>query len=181
MDNGLIPRRYAKALYEVASDRGLADKLYEKMRLLESAFASEPKLGAAMRNPFVSDADKEALILAACGGQAGDVMMDDLIRVLKTNRRLDLVREIASAYQKVYREANNIYRVKVISAAPMPDAELARLKKLITAHLNGAKMEFATEVDPELIGGFVIDIDNERLDASVKNELKQLRLKLLNK
>ncbi|MCC8119296.1 MAG: F0F1 ATP synthase subunit delta [Bacteroidales bacterium] len=181
MDQGLIPRRYAKALYEVASSRSLAQELYEHMRALEGAFAAEPQLSAAIKNPFVSDADKEALIVTASQAKPGDKMIDDLIRVLKENRRLDLVREIASAYQKVYREAQNIYRVKVIAAAPMGDAELDRLKKLIQSHLKGAKMEFSQEVDPDLIGGFVIDIDNERLDASVKNELKQLRLKLLNK
>jgi F-type H+-transporting ATPase subunit delta len=58
-------------------------------------------------------------------------------------------------------------------------AEQKRLEQLIESHLNGGKSEFSFATDSELIGGFTVDIDNERLDASVKNELKQLRLKLL--
>lgn len=179
MDQGLIPRRYAKALYEVASERGLATELYEHMQTLEKAFASEPQLGSTMKNPFISEADKESLVITASQAQADDPMIGDMLRVLKANRRLDMVREIASAYLDVYRKAKEIYRVKVTSAAPMDQDSLSRLKALIEQHLQGGKMEFTLNVDPELIGGFVIDIDNERLDASVKNELKQLRLKLL--
>ena len=59
--------------------------------------------------------------------------------------------------------------------------EMKRLKALIESHVGGATVEYETAVDPDLIGGFVVKIDSERLDASIKNELKQLRLKLLSK
>ncbi|MDE7442643.1 MAG: F0F1 ATP synthase subunit delta [Muribaculaceae bacterium] len=52
---------------------------------------------------------------------------------------------------------------------------------MIEKHLNGGSMEYSERVDSGLIGGFVINIDNEQLDASVRSELKQLRLKLLSK
>ena len=56
---------------------------------------------------------------------------------------------------------------------------MQRIKDLIARELKGASMEFSTRVDPSLIGGFVINIDNERLDASLSNQLKELRLSLL--
>lgn len=86
---------------------------------------------------------------------------------------------ISRAYCDIYRKENRIYRVTVVSAKPLDAPERQRLLKLIDSHLKGGKMESTFSTDPELIGGFTADIDNERLDASVKNELKQLRLKLL--
>lgn len=180
MDQGLIPGRYAKALYLVAKEKGDSEKLYQMMRKLSDAFAAEPKLNETMTNPFVADSDKTGLIFSACDAGCDNALLADFVKLLEKNHRMAMVREIASAYQKIYREDNNIYRVKVTSAAPMqPDVE-DRLKKLILAHLKGATMEYQSDVDPDLIGGFVVNIDNQRLDASVNNQLKQLRLNLLS-
>ncbi|MCC8113606.1 MAG: F0F1 ATP synthase subunit delta [Bacteroidales bacterium] len=180
MDQGLIPRRYAKALYEVAVEHGTQLKLYDKMRLIAEACAAEPKLNETLNNPFVSDADKAQLILTAAQADSSDKDIDSFIGLLEANHRLGLVRDIAVAYADIYRKANKIYRVEVVAAAPMSQAEQDRLKKLIQSHLDGGTMEYTFRVDPDLIGGFVVNIENQRLDASVKNELKQLRLKLLS-
>lgn len=180
MDQGLIPKRYAKALFEVAKDNGYEKDMYLKMQALSAAFAAEPKLAATMQNPFVAPADKAALIYAACGSDSTDAPVADFIKLLETNHRLGLVRDIAIAYQDIYRRDKDIHRVEVTAAAPMSPEGEDRLKKLILRHLNGGTMEYSFRVDPDLIGGFAVNIDNQRLDASVKNELKQLRLKLLS-
>ena len=57
---------------------------------------------------------------------------------------------------------------------------MSRLKSLVEKHLGDATVEFTKDVDPDLIGGFVVTVNSERLDASVSNEIKQLRLKLLS-
>jgi F-type H+-transporting ATPase subunit delta len=87
---------------------------------------------------------------------------------------------MALAYLQIYRKANNIYSVQIVSAAPLAEADSKRLRALIDRHLNGATAEYTYATNPDLIGGFVVNIDSERLDASVKNELEQLRLNLLN-
>lgn len=180
MNQGLIPKRYAKALLEVAASPDARRKLYEHMKLLCGSFAQEPALMASLANPFVSDEDKASLIFTASHTSADDPAMASLVRVLKENGRMGIVRDIAQAYVRLYRHDNAIFKVEVVAAAPMAQAEQERLKKLVLAHLDGGSMEYSFRVDPSLIGGFVVNIDNERLDASVKNELKQLRLKLLS-
>ena len=181
MNQGLIPKRYAKALLLAAPDRKAQQLLYSQMNSIAAAFAAQPSLQATMANPFVADSDKASLIFAAAGcPQAPDPALENLLRVVEENGRMGMVRDIAIAYSQLYRKENNIARVKVTSAAPMPEAEQLRLKNLITPHLGGGSMEYSFSVDPDLIGGFTVTIDNQRLDASVKNELKQLRLKLLS-
>ena len=180
MNEGLIPSRYAKALYEVAIERGDAKAMYATMQTLLKAFAAEKSLGAAIANPFVSDGDKRALLTTAAGDTGRDTTFGDFLKLLAQNRRTDMVADIARAYTEIYRRANNISRVEVVSAAALGDAEEQRLKTLIQDHLNGGTMEYSNRIDPELIGGFIVNIDNERLDASIRNELKQLRQNLIN-
>ncbi len=68
----------------------------------------------------------------------------------------------------------------MVSAAPLDPAVEKRIKALVEANLHGGTMDFSSSVNPDLIGGFVVNIDNERLDASLRNQLKELRLSLLN-
>lgn len=181
MNQGLIPNRYAKALYEYASENGCDKSVFDSMQRLADAFAAEPELTKAVSNPFVSRADKIKLLSTASGTSADDDVMARFMTMLADNNRLDMAREIALAYLKIYRMMHNIRLVTVTSAAPLALADEDRLKDLIQRHLGSAQMEYNHRIDPDLIGGFVVNIDNEKLDASVANELKQLRLKLLSK
>lgn len=188
MDKGLIPRRYAKALYEVALERHDADKLYHIMLRLADAFANADSMAQTLANPYVSDADKISILTAAAGAPAGaedgnttetgdaDTTYADFLKLLAQNKRLDMARDIALAYIAIYRRANAIYKVSVVSAAPLGDAEKARLEAVIAKHVGKGTMEYDFSVDPALIGGFTVTINSERLDASVASQLKELKL-----
>ncbi len=181
MNEGLIPRRYAKAIYQFALEKGQTERLYAMMQSVVSGFASEGTLQQVMANPFVSDSDKSSLLMTASGATAADTTFADVVKLLSRNKRLSMVRDIALSYLEIYREANNIYLVDITTATELPQATLDRLKKVVESHLGGGTMEFSWHIDESVIGGFVININSERLDASVSNELKQLRLKLLSK
>lgn len=179
MDQGLIPRRYAKALYKFALEKGCDKRMYELTGALADAFAASPELREAVANPFVSAADKTKLLSTAAGAGKDDNVFADFVKLLVGNNRIEFVREIAIAYRDIYREHNNICRVTVTSAQPLAEPEEKRLKDLIEKHLGGARMEYTSKIDPALIGGFTVSVNNDKLDASVANELKQLRLKLI--
>jgi F-type H+-transporting ATPase subunit delta len=180
MDQGLLPRRYAKALYKLAVERNCDAEMYGYMQRIVSAYAASPALQQTIANPFVDAATKTQLLQSAAGtGTDTSATLADFIKLLVNNRRIDLARLIALAYLQIYRNANNIYSVEIVSAAQLSDADAKRLRALIDRHLNGATAEYSYTINPDLIGGFVVNIDSERLDASVKNELEQLRLNLL--
>ena len=180
MDKGLIPRRYAKALFEVAAERRDDAAVYSLMQSLAASFAAEPALATTVANPFVT-VDKIALLTQAAGGKLGaaDATYQDFLKLLGTNRRLDMAWDIARAYIDLYRSANNIYRVMVESAAPLSDKDRKRLEAIIAAHVGKGSMEYDYRINPALIGGFTVTVNSERLDASVANQLKQLRLQLI--
>lgn len=180
MNQGLIPSRYAKALFEYASEKGADARIYELMHTLDNSFVAEPSLQQAVANPFIPAPDKVKLLTSAAGATAKDEVYARFLQLLTENNRLGAARDIALAYMKIYRSEHRIYLVTVTSAAPMGAAEEDRLKALIERHLNGGTMEYHHRVDPDLIGGFTVTINNEKLDASVADELKQLRIKLLS-
>jgi len=179
MNEGLIPRRYAKALYKVAVERGDSEALYDLINRLVMVASAEPSLLKAISNPFVSDKDKCDLLITASRGDGNEQTFADFLKLLSQNNRLDLIFLVAIQYSELYRKENNIFKVEVVSASPLGKDEELRLRKLIESHLNGGKMEYSCKVDHDLIGGFIVTVDNERLDASLRNELKQLRLNLL--
>lgn len=181
MNEGLIPRRYAKALLKFAAEKHQGARVYELMGNLIGSFETLPELDATVANPFIDAGKKHGLLVTAAGSTAKDEAYLDFLKLLQQNNRLPLVRNIALAYADEYRKANNIHRVEVVSAVPMEAEEERRLKSLIASHLGGAEIEYSARVNPDLIGGFTVSIGSERLDASVKNELKQLQLKLLGK
>ena len=182
MDQGLIPRRYAKALYAVGVERSDTANLYQLMQALGKAFADTPGLAATVANPFVSDADKTSLLIKAVGGNDGkpDATYVDFLKLLEKNKRTALARDIARAYVDLYRQQNAIYRVDICSAAPMGERERARLEQIIAKHVGEGTIEYNYTTDPSLIGGFTVTVNSECLDASVSSQLKQLRLKLVN-
>ena len=180
MQEGLIPRRYAKALYKFAQEHDATRTVYDKMLKLEQQFESQPALQEVMDNPYVSSDDKIKLLSTAAAIGDNETILSNFFKLLRENKRFEMARAIAIAYRSLFRIENNIHQVHVTSAAPLEPQEEKRLKDVIERHLNGGSMEYSDSVDPELIGGFVVKIDNKVLDASISNELKQLRIKLLS-
>lgn len=178
MNDGLIPQRYAKALYKYAVEHNNADAVYAEMKQVIASFQALPDLQKVMTNPFVDRARKEKLLVSA----AGDLVEDDYRRFVKLildQNREEFAYAMALDYRKIYREANQIAQVEITTAGNLPDSELAKIENLVKNAFKGYTLEFNHKIDPNLIGGFVIDVNSMRMDASISNELEQLRQKLL--
>lgn len=182
MDNGLLPRRYAKALYKLSTEQGKALTVYHQATQLARAMTGQPAMRQVMGNPFVSLDQKLALVKTAVSpAGADDTLIQDFVKLLDHNHRLDLLTATMLAYGTIYRRANNIYHIDVTSAAPLDQTDRSRLKAMIEQHLGGATAEYEWSTDPALIGGFTVTVDSQKLDASVKAHLQALQQQLLSK
>ncbi len=182
MDKGLIPRRYAKALYEFATEKGQQDAIYSSMQQLEKSFVAFPDLAKTLANPFIADSDKTKLLEEAAGNPDNDKsakIYSDFIALLAQNKRMDCMRSIAKAYIDIYREDKHIFRVEVTSASQLTDEAKDRLDKVIRQNVGSGTLDYNYAVDPSLIGGFTVTVDSRRLDASIAGQLKKLRLDLV--
>lgn len=179
MNGGLIPKRYAKALYKFALMQGNAPQVYDEMKSVVSAFESNPDFGKVLANPFVDASDKSKLLISAAGASLEDAYKG-FVRLILDNNREMYAHEMALAYRDLYRKANNISMVNITTAVKLDKAEMDKLMALVQKSFAGHTLEYSYMVNPEIIGGFVIDVDSVRMDASISNELEQLRLTLLN-
>lgn len=179
MISGLIPHRYAKALYKFALENNNASGVYEEMKAVAQSFQNNPDLEKVLSNPFVDAADKEKVLLSAAGENPGDDYRR-FVKLILDHKREEFAYLMALAYRDIYRRENHISQVKITTAAQLPDEELAKLREVVERSFKDSTFEYTVDVDHELIGGFVIDVDSERMDASVSGELAQLRQNLLS-
>ena len=180
MDNGLIPHRYAKALYKFAMEHGTAETVYEEMKTVIGSFAANPRLAKVIANPFVGNEEKYNLLKAAAGDKAENDYLG-FVKLILDNRREEFALQMALAYRDIYRKANRISQVRITTAVALPQAETDRLKNLVADSFKDTKLEFSEQINPDIIGGFIIDVDDSRMDASISNEIEQLRLNLLSR
>ena len=178
MSEGLIPQRYAKALYKLAEEKGETKEVYQEMKTLAESFAANPELQKVLSNPFVKREDKAKLLITAAGESVGDDYRS-FVELILNRDRSEFAYMMALAYCNLYRKANNIAIVKIITAAKLDDNQLKKIREIVSKAYPEKKLEISYSVNPDLIGGFVVDIEDQRLDASIKNEIEQIRLNLL--
>ena len=180
MSDGLIPRRYAKALYKYAVENGDAQEIYELLKTLSFRYTAIDELKRAVLNPDISDEEKGAYMLKLAGGRPGS-SLDKFLLLVVRNNRAEYLQKISLAYVDLYREAHEIAHVVITTAAPMPEAEVNAIIDIVKRRLGAMTLEIEQKIDPELIGGFTVKINGLVLDASVKRELNELRLQLQKK
>ena len=180
MSDGLIPRRYAKALYKYAVENGDAQDIYEILKNLSFRYTAIDELKRAVLNPEITDEAKGSYMLKLIGGQPGS-SLDKFLLLCVRNNRAEYLQKISLAYVDLYREAHEIAHVDITTAAPMPEAEINAIISIVKKRLGAMTLEIHEHIDPELIGGFTVTINGLVLDASVKRELNELRLQLQKK
>ena len=178
MDNGLIPRRYAKALYKFALEKGESKTIYELSKRVIDAFKENPDLQKVLSNPFIGDDDKEKLLMAASGGN--DEIFHQFVLLILAQKRVEFAQAMMLAYRDIYRHENKISQAKITTAVKLDSERMKKLRKLVTDAFKDRDLEFSEAIDPDLIGGFMIDVDSVRMDATLSNELEQLRQTLLS-
>lgn len=181
MDVGVLSTRYAKALVQYAQEKGVEDDFYHEFDMLIKSFHHEPALSKALDNPIISVEDKLLLISTAVyGDQKPKEAFVHFMRLVLKNRRETYLHAIALMYIDLYRKLKHIGVGQLITAVPLSPETRARLRKAATTTLH-AKMELKTVVDPAIQGGFIFDINDYRLDASVATQLKRVKQQFIDK
>ena len=176
MDTGRISTRYAKALYVYAAELKEEDVLFAKMKALSESFATHKSLQKVMEDPTISAGDKQKLLTTA-GGNFVCKSYDGLLNLLAKNRRESYALMIALSCQKIYRKEKGIITGKLTTVNPADDKVIQKLKTLIAG--ENYSVDFITKTDPEIIGGFVLDVDFNQLDAGVKSQLNKIKMQFL--
>ncbi len=177
MNIGIISVRYAKALYDFACKNSAEDVVYSEMASICGAFVKVPRLREALVNPALGRGDCMKLIASAAGGVLCDTTKK-FIALMYRHRREEMLQFVAGSYIRLYRDSKNIHVLKFVTAVPVDGHVEEKMRRLVNAGLKGT-VEFEKIVDPEIIGGFVLQLGSNRLDASVKRQLQVMEHNLL--
>ena len=176
MDIGVISVRYARALLKSANDAKIEDAVYTEMQQLAKSYVEVPQLRFTIDNPMLSKDKKEALLLTAVGENPSDLTKTFIQLVLKEDRER-VMQFIANSYVTLYRQQKNVIRGRLITAAAVTPATEQKMRQMVESKTNGT-VEFESEVDPDIIGGFILEYDTYRMDASVKTKLNSILTQL---
>ena len=177
MDNGKISVRYARALFQIAQEQGCEEAIYNGL----THFAHNYSLAIAQFNevladPIVAPKEKVKLIEMAVGEPMHDTLKQ-FIAFVAEQKREDKMFLIALKYMEMYRTKHGILNTRVTTATELTESSYEKIKAFIKETFD-ADAEIDARIDPSLIGGFILDIENTRMDASVAGQLNALKNRL---
>ena len=176
---GTLSRRYAKALLAFANESGVASTVYGEAMSLNNHWRTIDMLGDMVEIPVVKDEDKLRVLVQASGRQPTEVMRKFLALVLKEKREKYLP-YILHSFINLYRKQEKIRVGKLITAVPMAEEEVNRIRKIVVDSAGGTA-EFTTKVDPSIEGGFIFEINTYRLNASVADQMRRIKQQFIEK
>lgn len=172
MDLGVISVRYARALLKSAVQTKCEEQVYGDMLTIAHAYAELPRLRKTIDNPMLPAESKRKLLTAAAGPEASELTLRFIDLVLQEGRE-EVMQLIASSYITLYRKQKNITHGRLVTASPVTADTEAKMRQMVEQRTGGT-VEFLTEVDPDIIGGFILEYDTYRLDASVHSQLRSI-------
>lgn len=172
MDVGVISVRYARALLKSAVIGKQEDIVYQNMQCLMNCYLYISELRLAVNNPMLSKEKKQEVIRTACGETISE-LTERFINLVLHEGREEVLQFMATSYITLYRKQKHIINGKLTTASKVSAVVEDRMKRLVESHTSGS-VEFSTEVNPDIIGGFVLEYDTYRMDASVKTRLRRI-------
>lgn len=178
MQNPRLAYRYAKSLIDLSVEQGLLENVYADMQYLQAVCNSSKEFVNLLRSPIVNSDKKQAVIDAVSKGKVG-VITNSFNKLLIAKGREQSLPEIITAFIQQYQTIKEIYPVKLTTAQPLSeDVKNAIISKLQSS--TGMKnVALETAVRNELIGGFVLEYNNNLVDASILRDLQDVQKQFL--
>ena len=180
MDIGIVSVRYAKALLRFATENKEEQQVYAEMETLAGTFLKVQALQSALLNPVLTNDQKTELLASACVGN-GEISKSTkrFIQLVTDKKRADLMMFIANAYMTLYRKSKGIIKGCLTVPTAISENVSKRLQQIIESKTSN-QVEFEVRIDEEIGGGFILDYDTYRLDASLRTQLSELKRALKN-
>lgn len=172
-----VSRRYATAIYDNSMSIGQTKQVHEDFQYISSLLKSSKDLMVMFRSPVIQKWKKQDVIEVLLKDKVSDITYK-FLKLLTDKQRENLIPDIIFQFEFVYNEANNIQKIMVVSAHELNDTLRSKIIDSVS-EWTGKKIISDFTVDPKLIGGVFIRVENWVYDATVARQLTLLRQKLI--
>lgn len=170
-----IARVYSRALFEVGKESDKLDELKQQLDEVADAFDSNRELTTFFFSPYFSTEEKQDGLRRVLEGADEELL--NFLELLLENHRMPAIFRIRRQFDDLWQEENRLLPVQVTSAVELDEDTIREIGDAIGKQ-TGRKIEFASEVNPDVLGGIVLQVGNSILDASIRGRLERLRKQL---
>ncbi len=168
-----IANEYASALYGLADEEGLQDRISPEMRVLETLIGDQPEIMKVLGAPNIPR-EERCGVIDTCFGAGMHPYVINTMKIMCEKGYARHLKDMCAAYDKLYREGHGIISVKAYSAValtvPQREKLTAKLEKM-----TGKKIRLENIVQPECLGGVRLDFDGRQIDDTIRHRLKEMR------
>lgn len=179
MPNPRLAARYAKSLIDLAGERNQLETVYEDMLFLQALCKNSREFTALLRSPVVNPDKKEAIIGAVTNGKVSE-LTNAFNRLLINKGRESNLPEIIVAFINQYKALKGIHTIKLTTATPVSEEIKKQIINRVQSQSNMQNIDLVTEVKEDIIGGFVLEIGDLLVDASIAYDLNKIKTQFLN-
>ncbi|GAC1440709.1 MAG: F0F1 ATP synthase subunit delta [Sediminibacterium sp.] len=179
MPNPRLALRYAKSLVDLAAEKGQLEIVYADMQYLAAVCRGSKEFVNLLRSPVIKGDQKNSIITAVTNGKVSGLTASFNHLLVKKGRESDLP-EIVSAFVDQYNELKDIHRVTLTTAEAVSEEMKKAMEQKVKKERGLTNIEMETKTDESLIGGFVLEFDNNLVDASILRELKDIKKQFLD-
>lgn len=173
MRNPRLAARYAKSLLDLSVEKDQLEQVYADMQWLKAVCAANPDFVNLLRSPIIKGDKKTKILTAVTEGKIGGLTTAFNNLLIAKSRESNLP-EIIAAFIDQYKQYKNIHVVKLTTAVPLSDELKNKIVEQVSKTSDSKQIELETEVDEDLIGGFVLQTGDQMMDASIAYDLKHI-------
>lgn len=168
-----VASRYAKSIIDLAVEQNVLEEVKNDIELFVSTCRANPALQAILKNPIIS-LDKKASILKGIFGDKLNKMILSFFKIVIRKGRSEILYATGKEFLNQYNVLKNIVQARVTSASALSAENIKEIEEVVKEATKG-EVYLTTEVDPDLIGGFILKVGDKQFDASLSSKLNKLK------
>ncbi len=169
-----VAKRYAKALFDLALESGKVEEVKKDTDLIRQVYQGD--LHITLQSPVVSSDKKSAIFDAIFSAHVSSLTVAFFKLIFAKGRSVATI-DILDAYMEMYRANKGIKVVELTTAVEVSDAVKTNIKTMLSSSqlLTGKSIELKEKVDPSILGGMVVQVDDQLFDLSIKHDLQSIK------
>lgn len=168
-----VGKRYGRALFELAEEEQILDNVFQNVLKLREVYQGTPELEEILSNPKVAIAEKEALLKIFLQGT--ETIVQRTITVVIENHRFRELPYIFNAFEEEYYEEKGILKATATTVVPLTAIQKEQLTNKLKAQFDYNEVELTEAINPDILGGMIVETHNQIMDGSVKKRLESIR------